>query len=57
MYYYNNKLYILGGRADKNYSKIPSSKVYSIDLNEFEITKPAKSKIVFQEINQAKGIE
>ncbi|MEO6176692.1 MAG: carboxypeptidase-like regulatory domain-containing protein [Flavobacterium circumlabens] len=57
MYYYNNKLYILGGRTDKNYSKIPSSKVYSIDLNEFEITKPAKSKILFHEVNQAKGIE
>nr|WP_255667794.1 carboxypeptidase-like regulatory domain-containing protein [Flavobacterium sp. ENC] len=53
MYYYNTKLYILGGRADKNYSKIPSSKVVSIDINEFELTKPVKSKILSPEVNQA----
>lgn len=42
MYYYKNKLYILGGYVPSNYSKLPSSKVFSIDLKELEHTKIQK---------------
>ena len=44
MYYYDNKLYIIGGRIDNSYSQVPSSKVYSVDINEFETTKPNRIK-------------
>ncbi|WP_291285331.1 carboxypeptidase-like regulatory domain-containing protein [Flavobacterium sp.] len=57
MYYYNNKLYLIGGRIDNSYSQIPSEKVFSIDLDEFETTKPNKTKILSQEVNAAKPIE
>lgn len=46
LYYLNNKLYILGGFLKDEYSKTPSSKLYSIDLNAFEQTKINKSKIL-----------
>jgi len=55
MHYYNNKLYILGGRIDNSFSKIPSSKVFSIDINEFEITKPTKTKTLSQEVRITKN--
>lgn len=46
LFYANNKLYILGGyiedKADSSVS--PSSKLYSIDIKEFNITKINKSK-------------
>ena len=32
MYYHKNKLYILGGYVPSNYSKLPSPKIFSIDL-------------------------
>lgn len=44
LYYANNKLYILGGFRENNYSVTPSRELYSIDLNEFEKTKINKSK-------------
>ncbi|WP_428232151.1 Kelch repeat-containing protein [Flavobacterium sp.] len=55
MHYYDNKLYILGGRIDNSFSKLPSSKVYSIDLNEFEITKPTRTKTLSQEVHTTKN--
>lgn len=55
MHYYDNKLYILGGRIDNSYSKLPSSKVFSIDINEFEITKPNRTKTLSQEIQSIKN--
>lgn len=39
VYCHNNKLYILGGYVPSNFSKLASSKVFSIDLNELENTK------------------
>lgn len=57
MYYYNDTLYILGGRIDNDYSKIPSSKVFSVDINEFEVTKPNKIKGLSQETNLSKTQE
>lgn len=46
LFYANNKLYILGGYLeDKDNSSVsPSSKLYSIEINEFNITKIKKSK-------------
>ena len=44
LYYFNDKLFILGGFITNEYSKTPSSKLYSIDLNEFEQTRINKSK-------------
>ena len=55
MHYYNDKLYILGGRVDNSYSKLPSSKVFSIDVNEFEITKPTRTKTLSQEVRVTKN--
>ncbi|MRX67135.1 Kelch motif-containing protein [Flavobacterium resistens] len=57
MYYYDNKLYLLGGRIDNSYSKIPSSKVFSIDLEEFKKTKPLKIKTLPKQSDIAKTIE
>lgn len=51
MFYSDNKLYILGGRIDNDYSKTPTNKVFSIDVNEFQTTKPTKVKKLFQEAN------
>jgi hypothetical protein len=39
LYYHNNKLYLLGGYIENEYSKTPSNKLYSIDLSEFSNTK------------------
>ncbi|HMC01740.1 MAG TPA: carboxypeptidase-like regulatory domain-containing protein [Flavobacteriaceae bacterium] len=44
LYYYNNKIYILGGFIQDEFSKTPSSKLYSIVINEFLKTKVVKSK-------------
>lgn len=54
MYFYNDKLYIFGGRTENQYSKISSSKVYSIDIKEFKNTSPTSTKSFSQEINLAK---
>ncbi len=44
IHYYKNKLYIIGGYIENEYSKIPSSQTYSIDLLEFETTEVQQSK-------------
>ncbi|WP_346856813.1 kelch repeat-containing protein [uncultured Draconibacterium sp.] len=44
LHYYDNKLYILGGYIENEYSTSPSSKLYSIDISEFLNTKIIKSK-------------
>jgi len=44
LYYTNNKLYLLGGFKYTNYSKVRSDDLFSIDLNEFNLTKVIKSK-------------
>ncbi|OMQ09426.1 kelch repeat-containing protein [[Flexibacter] sp. ATCC 35103] len=49
MYFNNNKLYILGGRTENYYSKTPSSNVFSIDIEEFQTTKPNNIKTLSSE--------
>jgi len=44
MYYHKNKLYILGGYVPSSYSKLPSPKVFSIDLKALEHTRIKKFK-------------
>lgn len=44
IHYYNNKLYIISGRKTNDYSKFPSKEVFSINLEEFDTTKPEKIK-------------
>ena len=44
MYCYRDNLYILGGFNEDDYTKSPSSRLYSIDLNEFTKTEIIKSK-------------
>ncbi|TDO94547.1 hypothetical protein [Flavobacterium sp. 245] len=57
MYYYDNKLYIFGGRVETAYSNIASSKVYNIDLENFKNTEPVRTKIFKKEITLAKANE
>lgn len=57
MYYYNDKLYIFGGRTEDDYSKISSSKVYNINIRDFKNTKPTRTKTFTQETNLAKAYE
>jgi len=44
MYYYDNKLYILGGFKGNNFSSFPSKGLYSIDINDFNNTRVHNSK-------------
>jgi len=44
IYYYKNNLFIVGGSIEDDYSKLPSSGIYSINLNEFNKTKINNSK-------------
>jgi carboxypeptidase-like protein/Kelch motif protein/kelch motif-containing protein len=44
LYYTNNKLYILGGFRNNNYSTYPSRGLFSIDVDEFYKTKINRSK-------------
>ena len=46
LYFSDNKLYLLGGYIENYYSKFPSANLFSIDINEFENTKPNRSKFL-----------
>jgi hypothetical protein len=46
LYYFEDKLYIIGGYIENNYSQYPSPNLYSIDISEFENTKPSRAKIL-----------
>ncbi|KFF15909.1 Kelch repeat-containing protein [Flavobacterium hydatis] len=46
MFYSDNKLYLLGGYTENDYSRSPSSNNYSIDITEFENTKTNRSKFL-----------
>jgi len=50
IHYYKNKLYVVGGYIINDYSKSPSSNLYSIDINEFETTKIINSKTFSQNL-------
>jgi len=54
MYYDNNKLYLLGGQLEDSFSKVPSSKLFSIDLEEFKNTRPNKIGILSQGVASVK---
>lgn len=45
IYCYENNLFVIGGSKEYNYKKSSSSRVYSIDLDEFSKTKTIKSNI------------
>ncbi len=44
LHYYQNKLYVLGGLVEEEFSKKPSSRLYEINLNQLAKTKVADSK-------------
>ncbi|MBP6758144.1 MAG: galactose oxidase [Flavobacterium sp.] len=46
LYFSKNKLYLLGGYIENYYSKYPSPNLFSIDIIEFENTKPNRSKFL-----------
>ena len=46
LYYYNQKIYLLGGYFEDEFSKSPTSRLYSIDLDEFAKTKVKNTKKV-----------
>lgn len=53
MHFFNNKLYIIGGYTYNHYSTNPSSYTYSIDIDEFDATKPNRIKVLSKESNAA----
>jgi N-acetylneuraminic acid mutarotase len=55
IYYYNDKLYILGGKTQNSYSSTPSSNVYSISIDEFETTQINRIKVLPQESSLTKA--
>ncbi|WP_343589003.1 carboxypeptidase-like regulatory domain-containing protein [Flavobacterium sp.] len=46
MHFTNDKLYIIGGYDFTNYYTSPSSKVYSISINEFDTTRPYRVRVL-----------
>ncbi|WP_431244336.1 hypothetical protein ACQ9BO_08425 [Flavobacterium sp. P21] len=54
MYYYDNKLYIFGGRVETPYSKTASSKVFTIEVENLKKTRPVRTKNFKKEITLAK---
>ncbi len=46
MHYYQNKLYLLGGYIEGDYSLTASPRVYVIDVDEFNKTAPSNSKVI-----------
>ena len=50
MHYYENKLYIIGGYTENEYSRTPSSNLFRIDIDEFETTEVVKSKSFSQKL-------
>lgn len=55
LHYSDDNLYIIGGLFDKNFSKTPSPKVFSINVDEFRTTRPTKTKILSQRNDAAKS--
>ncbi|MND90353.1 hypothetical protein D3C80_824310 [compost metagenome] len=46
LYLSDNKLYLFGGYIENYYSKYPSPHLFSIDITEFENTKPYRAKFL-----------
>ncbi len=46
LFFSDNKLYLLGGYIENYYSTYPSSGFFSIDINEFNDTKPNRTKFL-----------
>tara|TARA_R110002096_G_scaffold425378_2_gene633981 strand:+ start:14968 stop:16338 length:1371 start_codon:yes stop_codon:yes gene_type:complete len=49
IHYYKNKIYIVGGYIENEYSRIPSSYLFSIHIDDFETTEIIQSKLFSQE--------
>lgn len=49
MHFINDKLYIIGGYDFSNYYASPSSKTYSISIDEFETTRPYRIRVLSQD--------
>ncbi|WP_420842763.1 hypothetical protein [Flavobacterium humidisoli] len=49
MHFINDKLYIIGGYDFSNYYTSPSSKTYSISIDEFETTRPYRIRVLSQD--------
>lgn len=46
LYYSDEKLYLIGGYIENFYSQYPSANLFSIDISEFENTKPNRIKFL-----------
>lgn len=57
MYFFDNKLYIVGGNTFIDYTSSSSANVYSIAIDEFETTKPNQTKTFSQGLNFAKATQ
>ncbi|OXA77058.1 Kelch motif-containing protein [Flavobacterium aquidurense] len=55
MYFFDNKLYIIGGSTFINYATAATANVYSINTDEFDTTKPNRIKVLSRGLNLAKN--
>ncbi|MBF4467466.1 kelch repeat-containing protein [Flavobacterium sp. LC2016-12] len=55
IYFFDNKLYIAGGNIFINYATAPTANVYSINIDEFDTTKPNRIKVLSRGLNLAKN--
>lgn len=55
MYFFDNKLYIVGGSTFINYATAPTANVYNINIDEFDTTKPNRIKVLSQGLSLAKS--
>lgn len=55
MYFFDNKLYIVGGSTFINYATAPTANVYSLSIDEFDSTKPSRIKVLSQGLSLAKS--
>lgn len=46
IHFFDNKLYIIGGYSHNSFSKTPITSTYSISVDEFDTTKPNRTKIL-----------
>ena len=55
MYFFDNKLYIVGGTSFVNYATAATANVYSIDINEFDNTRPNRIKVLSKGLSFTKS--
>lgn len=54
IHFFDNKLYITGGTSFINYAATATANVYSINIEEFDTTKPNRIKVLSRGLNLAK---